>query len=87
MVVGPMQGDTDDVMAKAVERSSFVIVFVSKRYKESANCRQEAQYARGREKRGRVKMLYVMTDAKYTSVSEPEAVDGWLGMMVGQQLW
>jgi hypothetical protein len=64
-----------------------VIVCVSRQYKQSSNCRMEAKYANDRFKRGRLKLLYVMMDAQYTTRSEPECVDGWLGIMLGDALW
>ena len=40
-----MGGSTLEAMAKAVEDSSVILVCVSKKYKESPNCRSEAEYA------------------------------------------
>ena len=42
-----MGGSTLETMAKAVENSSVVLVCVSERYKESPNCRSEAEYTYG----------------------------------------
>ena len=39
-----MKGDTVDAMALAVEGSALMLIGVSRAYKESANCRMEAQY-------------------------------------------
>ena len=39
-----MGGSTLEAMAKAVENASVVLVCVSRRYKESQNCRSEATY-------------------------------------------
>jgi hypothetical protein len=38
-------------------------------------------------KRGRVKLVFVMMEQGYTTRSSPEYVDGWLGLMIGNQLW
>ena len=40
-----MGGSTLEAMAKAVEGASVVLICVSERYKESRNCRSEAEYA------------------------------------------
>ena len=86
-LVGPMAGSTDEVMAAAVEASSHVVVCVSKDYKLSPNCRQEGSYARQQEKKGKLKIMYVMMQEQYTTVSSPECVDGWLAIMVADKLW
>jgi len=86
-LVGPMAGSTDEVMAAAVEASSHVVVCVSKDYKVSPNCRQEGSYARQQEKKGKLKIIYVMMQQQYTTVSSPECVDGWLAIMVADKLW
>jgi male-specific lethal 1 len=39
-----MKGDTVDAMALAVEGSALMLIGVSRAYKESSNCRMEAQY-------------------------------------------
>lgn len=41
-----MKGDTVDSMAMAVEGAELMLIGVSQKYKESANCRMEAQYGR-----------------------------------------
>jgi hypothetical protein len=38
-----MQGSTDEMMIKAVNLSSHVVVFISKKYISSANCNQEVR--------------------------------------------
>ena len=47
----------------------------------------EAQYAHRLEKRGQLKIVYVMLDANYTTLSTPESVSGWLGLMIGESMW
>jgi hypothetical protein len=82
-----MQGDIEDAMAEAIQKSFAMVVFVSQQYKESVNCRAEAKYARAREANGFLKLIYVMVDENYHTRSSPRAVDGWLGFMVGSDLW
>ena len=64
-----------------------VIIFVSREYKNSFNCKAEANYARGLVKKGRLKMIFVMMQADYTTHSEPEFCDGWLGLYIGQDMY
>ena len=71
-----MGGSTLEAMAKAVENSSVVLVCVSQRYKESPNCRSEAEYAYQLRK----DIIPLMMQRKYKA-------DGWLGMLVGTKLW
>ena len=85
--VPAMSGSTDDCMAAAIEHSHTIVVCVSRAYKASANCRMEAKYANDMHKRGKVKLVFVMMDQAYTTRSSPEYVDGWLGLMIGDQLW
>jgi GTPase SAR1 family protein len=82
-IVPPLAGDTDESMARAVEKSSLIIIFVSKAYYNSANCKKEAQYCSQKRK----PLLFVMLDENYHTGSSPEAVEGWLGLLVGTQLW
>ena len=86
-ILPKMAGATDERMAEAVEMSHTVIICVSSQYKSSANCRQEGKYANAFYKRGKLSIIYVMMDANYTTVSSPNYVDGWLGIMVGDNLW
>jgi hypothetical protein len=79
--------DTDQRMTEALERSYAAVVFVSPQYKSSFDCQVEAKKARGLVKKGQLKMLYVMVSDDYTTLSQPEACDGWLGHMVGQDAW
>ena len=71
-----MGGSTLEAMAKAVESSSVVLVCVSQKYKESPNCRSEAEYAYQLRK----DIIPLMMQRKYKA-------DGWLGMLVGTKLW
>ena len=71
-----MGGSTLEAMAKAVENASVVLVCVSERYKESPNCRSEAEYAYQLRK----DIIPMMMERDYKP-------DGWLGMIVGTKLW
>ena len=82
-LVGPMSGDIVERMAEAIQNSYAMIIFVSPQYKESINCRSEAKYARACG----LKLIYIMLDSMYTTVSAPSRVDGWLGFMIGSELW
>ena len=53
-----------------------VLIGVSREYKESTNCRMEAQYAMQRE----VPTVPLMLEEGYRA-------DGWLGMLMGTRLW
>ena len=71
-----MGGSTLEAMAKAVENSAVVLVCVSQKYKESPNCRSEAEYAYQLRK----DVIPLMMQPKYKA-------DGWLGMLLGTKLW
>jgi hypothetical protein len=62
-------------MAEAIEAANVVIICVSKQYKESANCRMEAKYANQRLKKGKLKIVYVMMQEEYTTVSCEDTCD------------
>ncbi len=85
--VPAMSGSTDDCMAAAIEHSHTIVICVSPAYKASPNCRMEAKYANDMHKRGKVNLVFVMMEQGYTTRSSPEHVDGWLGLMIGDQLW
>jgi GTPase SAR1 family protein/DNA-binding Lrp family transcriptional regulator len=82
-IVPPLAGDTDESMARAVEKSSLIIIFVCKAYFNSMNCKKEAQYCSEKQK----PLLFVMLDENYHPSSSPEAVRGWLGFIIGTRLW
>jgi GTPase SAR1 family protein len=76
-------GSTFESMARAVENSSWVIIFVSKNYFNSENCKNEAEYCCQKHK----PLLFVMLDENYHTSSSPETVESWLGLMIGTKLW
>jgi hypothetical protein len=66
-----------EAMSQAIDQADVVIMAVSREYKDSANCRLEAEYAHVQKK----PMLFMMMQADFTAPS------GWLGMLVGASLW
>ena len=63
-----MQGSTVEAMSAAVEDAAVMCYGVSQAYKESANCRLEAQYAYQRQK----EMVPLMLEAvSYTHLTLP----------------
>ena len=71
-----MQGSTVEVMSAAVEDAAVMCYGISRAYKESANCRLEAQYAYQQKK----EMIPLMLEEGYHA-------NGWLGMLLGVRLW
>ena len=71
-----MGGSTLETMAKAVENSSVILICLSERYKESPNCRSEAEYT---YKLGK-DIIPLMMQRNYKP-------DGWLGMLLGTKFW
>ena len=65
-----------DAMALAVEGSEVMLIGVSRAYKESSNCRMEAQYALQKKK--------PLVPLKLTDGYE---ADGWLGLVLGTSMW
>ena len=63
-------------MADAVEDAAVMCYGISKAYKESTNCRMEAQYAFQQQK----DMIPLMLEDGYRA-------KGWLAMILGMRLW
>ena len=63
-------------MADAIDKAVKVIYGVSLAYKESQNCKLEAQYAH----QAGVAMVPMMLQEDYKA-------NGWLGMLLGTKLW
>ena len=82
-LVTKMMGSSNEKMAEAVEKSEFVMMLVSPQYFQSAACQNEAEYAKQKKK----KLVFIMLDPNYTTVSSPSSVSGWLGLMIGAQIW
>jgi hypothetical protein len=71
-----MKGSTVDTMALAVEGSEVMLIGMSRQYKESSNCRMEAQYGLQKKK--------PLIPLKLVHGYE---ADGWLGLMLGTSMW
>ena len=71
-----MQGSTVEAMSSAVEGAAVMRYAISQAYKESANCRLEAQYAYQQQ----LDMVPLMMEEGYSA-------KGWLGMLLGVRLW
>jgi len=85
-LVRKMMGSSMEIMAQAIEYADVVVIFVSRAYRDSYNCKLEGKYAQVRERAGLTKILFVMMEEDYT----PEAnggVDGWLGMLIGDHIY
>ena len=66
--VESIEGSTVDSMAEGVENAAVMLIGVSRAYKESSNCRLEAQYGMQKKK----PMIPLIVQAGYEAV-------GWLG--------
>ena len=71
-----MKGSTIDSMSNAVDEAAIVLYGVSQLYKESANCRLEANYAHQQQ----VDLVPLMMEEGY-------APNGWLGMLMGTRVY
>jgi len=71
-----MAGSTLEAMAKAVESSHVFCMAMSRKYKESANCRAEAEYAFNLRK----PIIPVLVEPNYRP-------DGWLGAILGTKMY
>jgi len=74
--VEQMSGSTLEAMAHAVEQAVVVLVCYSKKYKESAACRTEAEYAFTLKK----PIIPLKMEKDYVP-------DGWLGALLGSKLY
>ena len=75
-IVDEILTPTVEAMADAVEGAAVMCYGISQAYKESANCRMEAQYAHQQQK----DMVPLMMVDGYRP-------NGWLGMLLGVRLW
>lgn len=71
---GCMAGDTLEAMANAVGKAAVVIILVTYKYKQSANCRREASYAQDLRK----VTVPVIMEPGY----KPNTTWGWLGLVI-----
>lgn len=82
-VVPKMSENSDQRIAEAAEESEFVVIVVSPKYKESVAYEKGTQYASQKKKH----IIFVMFYPNYITVSSPNTVSGWLGLMIGTQIW
>ncbi|XP_066297280.1 uncharacterized protein [Branchiostoma lanceolatum] len=76
MDIDQMGGSTLEAMAGAVENAAVVLICMSRKYKESANCRRECEYAGTRS-----------TDIIPLKMEDKYKPDGWLGITIGASLY
>ncbi|KAL3889424.1 hypothetical protein ACJMK2_001768 [Sinanodonta woodiana] len=76
MDIENMFDSTLQAMADGVERAHVVLICMSQKYKDSPNCRAEAEYA---FKRGKI-IIPLKMERGY----EP---DGWLGILIGTKVF
>ena len=76
---GCMGGDTLEAMADAVSKAGVVLVLVTHKYKESANCRREASYANDLKK----PIIPIIMEPQYS----PDGSWGWLGLIIAGKLY
>lgn len=71
-----MHGSIIERMAEAIEQARFVIICMSSNYKNSINCKAEAEYAFSRKS----KIIPLIVEPKYKA-------DGWLGFLAGSKIY
>jgi len=71
-----MHGSIIESMANAIEKSRFVLICMSSNYKNSINCKAEAEYAYNRKS----KIIPLIVEPKYVA-------DGWLGFLSGSKIY
>ncbi|KAK6183585.1 hypothetical protein SNE40_011038 [Patella caerulea] len=76
MDIDDMEGSTLQAMAEAIEHADVVLICMSRKYKDSPNCRAEAEYAHQLRK----KVIPLIMEKGYRP-------DGWLGMILGAKLF
>jgi hypothetical protein len=76
---GCMTGNTLDAMAEGVGKAAVVLIFVTRPYKESANCRLEGSYAQDLRK----PIIPVILESGYRM----DGSWGWLGLIVAGKLY
>ena len=74
--VEEMEGSILEKMAQAVENSDVMVIGVSASYHDSQACHMEAEYGHRLKK----SMIFVMAEEGYNA-------RGWLGLMLGENLW
>ena len=74
--VDMMKGSTVDAMSDAIDNADVMLYAVSEQYKESGNCRLEANYAHQQD----VEMIPLMVQEGYKA-------KGWLGLLLSTRMW
>jgi hypothetical protein len=80
-VLGPLESlrSVFEGMAAAIEASSHAIIFVSREYQTSQNCKSELEYLY--QRRSTIKLLFVMLDSNFT------LPDGALGLALAGSIY
>jgi len=76
-IKGGMKNNINASMAEGVEGAYLVLVFMTQKYQESANCSRELQYATSR----RVPFIPIKAQPY------PWEQSGWLGLLMSGELW
>jgi hypothetical protein len=71
-----MHGSIIESMAEAIEQARFIIICMSSNYKNSINCKAEAEYAFSQKS----KIVPLIVEPKYKA-------DGWLGFLAGSKIY
>ena len=71
-----MHGSIIERMAEAIEQAKFVLICMSSNYKNSINCKAEAEYAFNRKSN----IVPLIVEPQYKA-------DGWLGFMAGSKIY
>jgi hypothetical protein len=75
--VEEIHGSSLDSMARAVEQAECVLMCVTEKYRQSVNCKSEAEYASKLHK----KVIPIILEKGY------EKVTGWLGILMGTKIF
>lgn len=80
--INQMQGNIIEAMGDAVENSFLIIIFLSKDYKNSKNCKTESELVIGKQK----KYILVLIDEDYPFLENNEN-ENWLSKMFKNQFY
>ena len=80
--INQMQGNIIEAMGDAVDNSFLIIIFLSKDYKNSKNCKTESELIIGKQK----KYLLVLIDQDYPFLENDEN-ENWLSKMFKNQFY
>ena len=79
--INQMSGNIIEAMGDAVENSFLVIIFLSKNYKNSKNCKTESELVIGKQK----KYILVLIDKGYPYLEDDD--ENWLSKMFKNQFY